>query len=120
MKMLIIEDDLEEQKLMRDYLGKAGYGDIVFASTGAEGLAIAGKGSFDVILIDTLLPDMNGFDVCRQLRDVVHVYSKIIVMTGAIDAVDAMQAKRMGADDYCVKTSDYISLCDVIKHCCAT
>ena len=60
---------------------------------------------------------MDGFEVCRQIKESLAPNApKIIVMTGTIDAVDAVKARKMGADDYCVKTADGIPLMKAVEN----
>lgn len=70
----------------------------------------------NLVIIDTLLPDIDGFEVCRRIKAAKGKPSPaVIVITGFIDAVDAVKAKKMGADDYCVKTSDFSQLVGAAK-----
>jgi DNA-binding response OmpR family regulator len=115
-KILVIDDSDQDRKIMKRFLGKAGFGDVRMAATGEEGVQQSKDEEFDIVVIDTNLPGINGFEACRQIRD-NHSPDKpkIIVMTGAIDAIDAVKARREGADDYCVKTSDCAPLLEALK-----
>ncbi len=71
----------------------------------------------DLVITDTNMPGIDGFETCRQIRDAGSKDNpKIIVTTGAIDAVDAVEARKAGADDYCVKTSDAAQLIVAVKN----
>jgi len=97
-------------------LNKSGFTDIEIAITGEEGIDKLQSLRPDLIILDTILPDMIGFEVCTKLREVENMPDlKIIMMTGIIDAVDAVKAKRVGADDYCAKTSDCSALVEAVK-----
>ena len=58
---------------------------------------------------------MDGFETCQKIREAAELNTKIIIYTGNADAVDAGKAKEVGADEYCVKTSDYSFILDSIK-----
>jgi DNA-binding response OmpR family regulator len=115
-KILIIDDNAQDRMIIKRFLNKAGYEEILMSESGEEGLKIAESEKPDLAIIDTMLPGMNGFDVCSRIRETQgQAVPKIIIMTGMIDAVDAVKAKRVGADDYCVKTSDGSSLIEAVK-----
>jgi len=115
-KILIIDDNDQDQKIMNRYLKEEGFEDVLFAHNGGEGIEKARSEKPDLIVIDTLLPEMDGFEVCRKIREEDGISQvKIIIITGFIDAVDAVKARSVGADDYCVKTSDFSSLIEAVK-----
>ena len=115
-KILLIDDNAQDRKIMERFLKKAGYEEIVTAETGEEGVEKARAGDFDLVVSDTVLPGIDGFEVCRRIREARGAGSpKIIITTGAIDAVNAVKAKKMGADDYCAKTTDAVPLIEAVK-----
>lgn len=114
-KLLIIDDSEQDRKIMRRFLSKAGFDDIAMAETGELGVEKAVSQKPDIIILDTLLPGINGFEVCRRIREAAGSHSKIIIMTGNVDAIDAVEARKAGADDYCVKTSDYGPMVEAAK-----
>ncbi len=114
-RLLVVDDNEQDLKIMTRFLKKAGFEDIVTAETGEEGVEKAGIENPDLVITDTMLPGIDGFEVCRQIREQGPEGLKIIVMTGAIDAVDAIKARKSGADDYCVKTSDSANLVEAVK-----
>ena len=65
--ILLIEDDAKLAGMVRDYLGKSGF-DVTIAGTGKDGLARQKKHHFDAIVLDLMLPDTDGLEVCRTLR----------------------------------------------------
>ena len=70
----------------------------------------------DLIILDTVLPDTIGFEVCKKIREQENDLKAIIIMqTGSIDNVDALRAKEAGVNEYCVKTSDCIPLLEAIE-----
>ena len=116
-KVLVVEDNEQDRKIIKRFLNKAGYDNVVMAVTGQEGIDEAKKEEPELIILDTILPDMPGFEVCRRIRQIDELkYVKIVIQTGSIDAVDAVKAKQVGADDYCVKTSDCAPLLLAVKN----
>jgi two-component system alkaline phosphatase synthesis response regulator PhoP len=114
-KILVIEDSRTVLALIKAKLEDLGF-DVVTAENGKDGIDKAGRDNPDLAVIDTLLPDTDGFEVCRQIRSFANSEKmKIIVMTGSVDAIDAVKARRMGADDYVVKTMDMELLETTIK-----
>ena len=114
-KILVIDDNDQDCKIIERVLKKNGFPRIIFASTGEEGVRMVKEENPDVTIIDTNLPGIDGFETCKQIRDINGIKTKIIIITGFIDAVDAGKAKHMGADDYSVKTLDFSYLIDAIK-----
>lgn len=115
-KILIIDDNEQDRKIMHRFVVKAGYDNIIMAVNGEDGVKKAESEKPDLVVTDTILPGIDGFEVCRRIRESQGADTpKIIVITGLIDAVDAVKARRMGADDYCVKTSEYSPLIEAIK-----
>jgi DNA-binding response OmpR family regulator len=115
-KILIIDDSEQDRKIIKRFLNKAGYEDILTAETGEEGIGKALSERPDLIILDTMLPGSSGFEICRLIRESQGSNNpKIIIVTGTIDAVDAVKARKMGASDYCVKTSDCAPLIETVK-----
>ena len=83
--ILIIEDDLDVANIERDYLMVAGY-DVTVVNTGEEGVRAATEEPVDLIILDVMLPGMDGFEVCRQIRDKVMV--PIVMVTAKLDDID--------------------------------
>jgi len=99
-RILLIEDDPRLASLVSEYLGEAGYR-VVVAETGAAGLDRAARESFDALVLDLMLPDMDGLDVCRRLR--ADSVLPILMLTARGDAMDRVVGLEMGADDYLPK-----------------
>lgn len=115
-KVLIIDDDEQDQKIMKRYLSKNGYPDIYIADTGEDGLNLAKENKPDIAIIDTNLPGINGFETCKQIKAIEDLNNiKVIIVTGLIDSVNALKARQMGADDYCAKTTDCVELLEVMN-----
>jgi DNA-binding response OmpR family regulator len=115
-KILIIDDTDVDRKIVMRFLKKEGYENILIAENGEEGIQLTASEQPDLVITDTNMPGIDGFETCRRIREANgREKPKIIVMTGAIDAVDAVKARKAGADDYCVKTSDTIELIAAVK-----
>ena len=116
-RVLIIDDNEQDRKIIERFLKRAGYSDVATAETGEEGVSRAESEKPDLVVIDTMLPGIDGFAACRQIRERLGSDTpKIIVMTGSVDAIDAVKARKMGADDYCVKTSDGTPLLEAVNN----
>ena len=115
-KVLIIDDNDQDRKIITRFLKKSGYENIVTAVTGEDGVKMAEEEDPFLIVLDTVLPDTIGFEVCRKIRAMNRIPApKIIMQTGSIENVDAGRAKEAGVDEYCVKTSDCAQLIEAIK-----
>lgn len=114
-KILIIEDSPTTRRMLKDFLEKRGY-EVSSAASGEEGISKAQRELPHLIIIDTVLPGMDGFEVCRQIRGIPATRRPaIIVTTGSIGAVDAGRAREAGADDYCAKTQDFSCLISSVE-----
>ncbi len=113
--ILIIDDDLTMRKTLHTILSNDGY-DITLASNGEEGLSKAAKVSPDVILLDILMPGMDGFEVCKQARnDPLLREVPILIISGLDDRESLIQGLEAGADDYIFKPVDGAELRARIK-----
>ncbi len=99
-RILIVEDDTRLAAMLSEYLGEAGFRvDIAaFGSTALERLATQ---VFDAIVLDLMLPDMDGLDVCRRLR--AHADTPVLMLTARGAATDRIVGLELGADDYLPK-----------------
>lgn len=104
MDILLIEDDPETARILREQLGEAGHA-IVHAASAADGLARAGEGPFDIIILDRMLPDGTGLEVARRLRS--KGCSWPILMLSALGrSEERVEGLDGGADDYLAKPYD--------------
>jgi len=102
-KILIVEDDPDIQELLHFNLEKAGY-QTFRAENGEEGLLLARKQTPDLIILDLLLPEMDGLEVCRRIRrDPTLQHLPIIMVTAKGEEMDRVVGLELGADDYVVK-----------------
>lgn len=113
-KVLIVDDDANMRTTLVDILTEDGY-EVIEAASGEEALDEGRKEKPEVILLDTRLPGIDGNEVCRQIKKIEKLATKVIVYTGHVDAVDAGKARGSGADDYVVKTSDFSLLLEALK-----
>ena len=99
-KILIVEDDLSIQALLHDFIQEAGYS-VVLASDGVEALAKYSEQSFDLVLLDIMLPKIDGFGVCEVIRQKSDV--PIIMLTALDDEGNQIKGLDLQADDYITK-----------------
>ena len=101
MKILIIEDDPRIAKFLQSVLGAEGHYCVV-ANEGRAGYSLALDGDFDLVLLDLMLPEMHGHEVCQQLR-MNRVNTPLIILSGMDSQGEIVAGLRMGADDYMTK-----------------
>jgi len=112
MRILLVEDDARISAFVRRGLEAEGYGvDVV--PTGEEGVHL-GSGHYHLIILDLMLPDKSGFDVCRQLRQ-EQVHTPILMLTAKDTVQDKVQGLQSGADDYVTKPFAFDELLARIK-----
>jgi len=99
-RILLIEDDLRLAEMVSSYLGEAGFS-VSHVPTGTAGVALAGRDAFDALILDLMLPDIDGLDVCRRIR--ARAGTPILMLTARGDAMDRVVGLEMGADDYLPK-----------------
>ena len=99
-RILIIEDDKRLAEMVMNYLGEAGFRATV-APTGGGGIALHDREAFDALVLDLMLPDMDGLEVCRRIRK--HSSTPILMLTARGDTMDRVVGLEMGADDYLPK-----------------
>ena len=101
-RVLIIEDNMDIAENIGDFLEAAGYVPD-FAANGAVGLQLAGANTYDVIILDLKLPDIDGIDVCKTLRRNADIYTPVLMLTARDTLNDKLTGFEAGADDYLVK-----------------
>ncbi len=99
-KILIIEDDTAIAELEKDYLELSSF-EVALESDGNAGAARAITEDFDLIILDLMLPGMDGFDICRIIRDKKN--TPIIIVSAKKDDIDKIRGLGLGADDYMTK-----------------
>ncbi len=114
--ILIIDDEPDIVKVLKIRLQKQGY-DVSTAGTGQAGVQTAGIKNPDLILLDLMLPDMDGFDVCKKIRqDKNTQHIPIIMLTARSSNMDQVVGLELGADDYVTKPFDFTVLHSRIKN----
>lgn len=99
-RVLIIEDDPQIAQIERDYLAVNDF-EADIAAAGDEGVRMARAGSYDLILLDLMLPGMDGFAVCRTIRSSIDI--PILMVTARQEDIDVIRGLGLGADDYITK-----------------
>ena len=99
-RILLVEDDSRLAEMLSEYLSQAGFR-ITVVALGAAALQQLSDAEYDAIVLDLMLPDMDGLDVCRQVR--TRSDTPVLMLTGRGDAVDRIVGLELGADDYLPK-----------------
>lgn len=105
MKILLIEDDKKIATAVKRGLEADGF-KVEVAFDGIDGLWMATEGSYDILIIDLMLPGKNGFVICKELRD-RRIWTPILVLTAKDGDLDEAEALDTGADDYLTKPFSY-------------
>src|SRR5579859_1774236 len=99
-RILLVEDDSRLAEMLLEYLGQAGFA-VTLASLGATALERLSATQYDAVVLDLMLPDMDGLNVCRELR--AKSDTPVLMLTARGDAVDRIVGLELGADDYLPK-----------------
>ncbi|MCL2771706.1 MAG: response regulator transcription factor [Oscillospiraceae bacterium] len=99
-KILVVEDDISIAEIERDFLEINGY-EAYIITDGLQGMKEAVSGKYDLILLDVMLPNMDGFEICRRIRDTVDI--PILMVTAKTEDIDKIRGLGLGADDYISK-----------------
>jgi two-component system, OmpR family, response regulator MtrA len=99
-RLLLIEDDASIREIVSIGLKAAGFR-VVTAIDGQQGLATARSGGFDAVILDVMLPSLDGFEVCREIRKFSRV--PVVMLTARTDLIDVVVGLESGADDYVKK-----------------
>jgi DNA-binding response OmpR family regulator len=105
MRILVVEDEQRLGAALRRGLEREGFG-VDVAETGTEGLWLATEATYDAIVLDVLLPEMNGFQVCAELRARGR-WTPILMLTAKDGPLDEVEALDTGADDFLSKPFEY-------------
>jgi len=100
-RILLVDDEIDLLNLLETVLRKDGFQQIDKATTGQEGINLCEKNNPDIIVLDIMLPDMEGYDVCQQMRKLT--YAPIIFLSAKSDEVDKLLGLGIGGDDYVTK-----------------
>jgi two-component system KDP operon response regulator KdpE len=110
--ILIIDDDRTLIDLLGQSLGKAGY-DILSATNGIDGLQVLYKHSVDLVILDVMMPRMDGWETCSRIREISDV--PVIMLTAKDEEADALKGFQCGVDDYVTKPFSFAELTARVK-----
>src|SRR6516165_6291725 len=109
-RVLVVDDVPANVKLLEARLS-AEYFDVMTAANGAEALAICERGECDIVLLDVMMPDLDGFEVCRRLKSGLATHHLPVVMVTALDQpTDRIRGLEAGADDFLTKPVSEVTL----------
>lgn len=114
-KILIIDDDIQTTTLLEMLLTERGY-EATSINDSSSAIQVAKSTNPDLILLDLMMPDPDGFKVCRKLReDAQFIFTPILIITALDDTDSKIVAYGAGADNYLIKPYDIEELADTIK-----
>ncbi|MGE8207723.1 response regulator transcription factor [Heyndrickxia sp. NPDC080065] len=103
-KILVIEDDFDIQELIREFLTTQDY-EVCTASDGVEGFQLFQKDTYDLVILDVMLPNLDGYSVCKMIRK--HSLIPVIMLTALGEEKDQVKGFELGVDDYITKPFSY-------------
>jgi two-component system OmpR family response regulator len=108
MRLLVVEDDVKMAALLRRGLGEEG-ASVDVARTGEDGVWMAAATEYDAVVLDVMLPGIDGFEACRQMRD-AGVWAPVLLLTARDSVEDRVAGLDGGADDYLTKPFSFAEL----------
>lgn len=111
--ILIVDDEKAIVKMLELMLKKEGFQHIYTAYTGSEALEIVEKASIDIIILDVMLPDCSGFELCPKIREKTNAY--ILFLTAKVSDLDVLTGFATGGDDYVTKPFNPLEIAARIK-----
>lgn len=108
MRILVVEDDARVARAVRRGLEAEGFA-VDVARDGAEGAWLAGEGAYDAMVLDVMLPELDGHELCRRLRHAGN-WTPILMLTARSDPADEARALDNGADDFLAKPFSFVVL----------
>ena len=109
-RVLVVEDERDVAELLRYNLSKDGY-DVVVAATGSDAVKQAQESHPDVVLLDIMVPQLNGWEICRRLKQDAETRAiPVIMVTGRVEEGDKVLGFEVGADDYVTKPFSFREL----------
>ena len=100
--VLLVEDNRSLSEMVGEYLESRGFG-VDYAGDGVDGLRLASENSYDVVVLDLMLPRLDGIEVCRRLREESKKSTPVLMLTARDTLADKVTGLDAGADDYLVK-----------------
>lgn len=114
LRILVVDDERDTLELIDLTLRTAGY-EIHMANSGSESLEMLRNGTYDIVLLDIMMPDMSGFDVLRTVKAEMAKPPPIVFLTAKSMPEDRSEGMSLGADDFLTKPVTRGSLLDIIK-----
>ncbi len=111
-KILVVDDDREIVNLIEIYLSNEGY-EVTKVFDGKSALEIIKNGNFKLMILDIMMPGLNGLEVCRQIRKTMHI--PIIMLSAKVQNADKIAGLLTGADDYITKPFDELEFTVRVK-----
>lgn len=111
--ILIADDETDILRIMSLRMEQYGY-KVLTAQNGKETLRKVKKENPDLVLLDVMMPDINGFDLCKELRE-SKFQNKIVIYTAKVDAINATKARLAGADGFTVKTTIFDAIIESVE-----
>ncbi len=116
LKALIVDDEDSLRRLMVLRFEQEGF-NVLSADNGKDGLRLAEQEKPHVVILDIIMPGMHGFEVIQKIRSNPGLDKTVVVMTSAKSyKPDIDAARKLGADDYCIKPTDFDELLNVVRH----
>ena len=112
-KILVVDDEDSLRTVLSTELASEGY-DVETAADGDDAITEMDKKVFDLILLDIKMPRMNGFEVLKHVKE-KHPRTKVIMLTGFADLKNAIESKKLGAEDFVSKPYDLVDLLTTIE-----
>ena len=114
--VLVVEDDLTQRRILSKLLARLGL-NLIFADDGVEALSLVESHSPDLVVLDIIMPRMNGYEVCRRLKSHDKTYKPaVLIYSNKSEACDYYWASKQGADAYVSKLCPPQELVDTVKH----
>jgi two-component system OmpR family response regulator len=111
-KLLIVDDDPNIRELVKVFLVQEGFG-VLEASNGLEALSLLESTSVDMVILDIMMPQMDGWELCRELRE--HYEMPLLMLTAKGETVQKVKGFQLGTDDYMVKPFEPLELVARVK-----
>lgn len=111
-RILVVDDEDALRTVLSAELNSEGY-EVGTAADGMEALDELQKGTYDLVLLDIKMPNMNGFEVLKVIKE-RHAGTKVIMLTGFADLKNAIESKKLGAEDFVSKPYDLVDLLTTI------
>jgi two-component system OmpR family response regulator len=111
-KLLVVDDDPHIRELVKVFLTQEGFG-VLEASNGLEALSLLETTSVDMVILDIMMPQMDGWELCRELRE--HYDMPLLMLTAKGETVQKVKGFQLGTDDYMVKPFEPLELVARVK-----